>query len=228
MTAEATQRRAALSKLALQPTGATAGLKFTTVSKFVPEPTKPAQVDPLAKERRRRLLELTQESFPDGKVPDPFSLKWLALSKDVAANKLPSILASRIVVTSATDTSDNPPQSVFENVWCLWDTGAQTSFVLTSQLDAAVRDNQTEGNAIMDINFSKVNQTIGSVIHFRPQLPNGVTFIILGQLGLLNRLQYHIQPVLTNPQLSQQFPEAYGQINLVTWCDPVNDLLVPL
>ena len=63
----------------------------------------------------------------------------------------PFILASRIVVTSATDTSDNPPQFVFENVWCLWNTGAQTSFVLTSQLGAAVSDNQSQGNAIMDI-----------------------------------------------------------------------------
>jgi len=225
---ETTQRRAALSELALQPAEATAGLKFTTVSKFVPKPTKPVHVDPLAKERRRRLLELTKQTFPDDKVPDPFLLAWLSLSQDVAANKLPFILASRIVVTSATDTSDYPPQSVFENVWCLWDTGAQTSFVLTSQLDAAVRDNQNEGNAIMDINFLNVNQTIGSVIHFRPQLPNGVTFIILGQHALINRLQFQIQPVLINPQVSQQFPGAYGQIDLVTWCDPLNDQLVTL
>jgi len=188
VAAAATQRRVALSKLALQPTGATTGLKFTTVSKFVPKPTKPAHVDPLAKERRRRLLELTKQSFPDGKVPDPFALTWLSLSQDAGANKLPFILASRIVVTSATDTSDHPPQSVFENTWCLWDTGAQTSFVVTSQLDAAVRDNKTEGSAMMDISFSGVNQTIGSVTHFRPQLPNGVTFIILGQHALLNRL----------------------------------------
>ena len=90
VTAEATQRRGALSKrklapfsdnepgqcflpVALQPTGPTAGLKFTTVSKFVGKPTKPAHVDPLAKERRLCLLELTKQSFPDGKVPDPFS-----------------------------------------------------------------------------------------------------------------------------------------------------------
>ena len=42
-------------------------------------------------------------------------------------------------------------QTVFENTWCLWDTGAQTSFIVTSQLGAAVRDNKTEGSAIMDI-----------------------------------------------------------------------------
>ena len=121
--------------VALQPTKATAGLRFTTVSKFVPKPTESAHVDPLAQERRHRLLELTEQSYPDGKVPNPFSLTWLALSQDVAANKLPFILVSRIVVTSATDTSDNPPQTVFE------DACVQTSFVLTSQLGAAVRGN---------------------------------------------------------------------------------------
>jgi hypothetical protein len=65
------------------------------VSKFIPKPAKPTNVDPLAKERRR-LLELTKESFPDGKVPDPFTSTWLALSADVAANKLPFILAGEL------------------------------------------------------------------------------------------------------------------------------------
>ena len=64
--------------VALQPTEATAGLKFTTVSKFVAKPTTPAYVDPLSKERRRRLRELTEQAFPDGKVPDPFSLTLLS------------------------------------------------------------------------------------------------------------------------------------------------------
>ena len=35
--------------------------------------------------------------------------------------------------------------------------------------------------------FSGVNQVIGSVIHFRPQLPNGVTFIII--------LGQHVSPI---------------------------------
>jgi hypothetical protein len=101
--------------VALQPTGETASLKFTTISKFIAKPTKPPHVDPLAKERRRRLLELTKQPFPDGKVPDPFSLAWLSLSQDVAANKLPFVLALRIIVASATDTSDNPPQYILES-----------------------------------------------------------------------------------------------------------------
>ncbi|KAJ3505104.1 hypothetical protein NLJ89_g7586 [Agrocybe chaxingu] len=83
LAAEATKRRAALSKLALQPINASAGLKITTESKFVPRPIKPTNVDPLAKERRRRLVELTKEAFPDGKPPDPFNLTWLGLAEDV-------------------------------------------------------------------------------------------------------------------------------------------------
>ncbi|KAF9473231.1 hypothetical protein BDN70DRAFT_843746 [Pholiota conissans] len=82
------ERRIALSKLALQPRPSepTAGLEVTTVSHFVPKPTKPANIDPLAKKRCRRLLELTKEAFPDGKVPDPFTLTWLGVSQDVAAS----------------------------------------------------------------------------------------------------------------------------------------------
>ncbi|KAJ7457118.1 hypothetical protein B0H11DRAFT_2320518 [Mycena galericulata] len=209
LSAQATQRRAALSKLALHPTKQSTGLHMTTVSKFIPKPTTPTNVDPLAKERRRRLVQFTKDSFPGGKVPDPFALSWLALSQDVAANKLPFILASRIVVTSATDMSDNPPENVFEDVWCLWDSGAQTSFVLTSQLHSAVRDNQDEGSALMDITFSNVAQTISSVIHFRPQPPYGVTFIILGQHALQPH-QYQIQPVLINPLLTTQFSQSFG------------------
>ncbi|KAJ7047055.1 hypothetical protein C8F04DRAFT_1248089 [Mycena alexandri] len=74
LSAQATQRRAALSKLALYPTKQSTGLHMTTVSKFILKPTTPTNVDPLAKERRRRLVELTKDSFPDGKVPDPFTL----------------------------------------------------------------------------------------------------------------------------------------------------------
>ena len=41
----------------------------------------------------------------------------------------------------------------------------------------------------------ELNQTIGSVIHFRPQLPNGVRFIILGQHVSLLSISYSIQNV---------------------------------
>lgn len=66
------------------PTEATARINLTTVSEFVPNP--PPNPDPLAKERRRRLMELTKEAFPDGEVPGPRGLASVRLW-DATANR---------------------------------------------------------------------------------------------------------------------------------------------
>ncbi len=50
--------------VALEPMELTAGFQITPVSRFVPNPTKSANVDPLAKEPHRHLLELTKQAFP--------------------------------------------------------------------------------------------------------------------------------------------------------------------
>ncbi|KZP19728.1 hypothetical protein FIBSPDRAFT_557916 [Athelia psychrophila] len=133
--------------VALRPPEQTAGLQFTTISRSIPDPPKPANVDPLAKERRRRLRELSEQTFPDGNVPEPFSLTSLALSQDIAAKGpgLPVILATGIVATNATDTS-----------------------------------------------------------------------------------QCQIQPASINYQLPQVFPEADGQIDLVSWRASVGGQVIPL
>jgi len=46
------------------------GLQPTTTPYFACHLPTPETVVPLAKERRRRLVELTEEAFPDGRVPD--------------------------------------------------------------------------------------------------------------------------------------------------------------
>ncbi|KAJ6551524.1 hypothetical protein B0H19DRAFT_1264163 [Mycena capillaripes] len=66
-TVDETQRGAVLSLLALQPTKLKAGLNITTLSRFVPKSNDPVDADPLVQERRRRLVELAKEAFPDGK-----------------------------------------------------------------------------------------------------------------------------------------------------------------
>lgn len=111
----------------LHPPAQSSGLQFKTTSRFVPNPPKPDKVDPLKAERQRRLLGLTKQVFPDGKVPDPYTTAWLSLSSDASANRLPFIQTSRIIVTNTQSQAANPPQSIFENVWCLLDTGAQKS-----------------------------------------------------------------------------------------------------
>ena len=137
--------------VALYPLEQSLGLQFTTTSHPVHRPASLEKADPLAKERRRRLLELTEQAFPGGRVPAPFTLAWLATSWDPSINRLPFILATRIVVTSVDDQTANPPQDVFRNVWCLWDTGAHISMIATHSLDPAVRNNRDEGSLIMEI-----------------------------------------------------------------------------
>ena len=56
--------------MALKPSEPIPGVNPTPVSKSIPNPPRPANVDPLTKERRRRLIELTKEAFPDG-FPEP-------------------------------------------------------------------------------------------------------------------------------------------------------------
>lgn len=48
--------------VALPETAAGGGVNTTVISTFVPKPTEPAFADPLTKERRHRLMELTREA----------------------------------------------------------------------------------------------------------------------------------------------------------------------
>jgi len=85
---------------------------------------------------------MTEEAFPPGKpLPDPYTATWLtARSDDSVVNKLPFVTATCTV--KPLDDDSNPPANVFNDVLCLWDTGAQTSFVLSSLLSPEVREGQ--------------------------------------------------------------------------------------
>ncbi|KAI0272181.1 hypothetical protein BGY98DRAFT_1002109 [Russula aff. rugulosa BPL654] len=129
VTAEATQRRGALSKRKSAPfSDNEPGQCFQSLSN---QPGQlPASNSPPSPSSNVVFVSsnLPNSPFPTARFQIRSHRHGSLCPQDVAANKLPFILASRIVVTSATDTSDNPPQSVFENTRCLWDTGAQTSF----------------------------------------------------------------------------------------------------
>ena len=144
VTAEATQRRGALSKRKSAPfSDNEPGQCFQSLSNqpgqlpasnSPPSPSSSASLPnpPMSIHWRRNVVfvssNLPNSPFPTARFQIRSHRHGSLCPQDVAANKLPFILASRIVVTSATDTFDNPPQSVFENTRCLWDTGAQTSF----------------------------------------------------------------------------------------------------
>ena len=149
----AAAKRAALVKLIQEmpsesPPSGKSTLSYT--STFVPKSSP--SVDPKSKERRDRLRAMTKEAFPPGKpLPDPYTSVWLtARSDDSAVNKLPFITAT-CTVKPLDDDSDTPPSNIFSDVLCLWDTGAQTSYVLSSLLSSEVRQGGESGTALMDI-----------------------------------------------------------------------------
>jgi len=50
-----------------------------------------------------------------------------------------------------------PPSNVFSYGLCLWDTGTQTSYVLSSSLSPEIRGGQQSGTAFMDIKCESVS-----------------------------------------------------------------------
>ena len=96
------------------------------------------------RERRRKLLELTKVSFPDGKVPMPY-LMVPAAQNDL---RLPFVCAS---IAISPHDADGIVGHAFDNVWCLWDTGAHCSAIVSRKLRPEVREQNEEGFASLEI-----------------------------------------------------------------------------
>lgn len=142
--------------VALQRPEQSSRSEIITRSYFVQDPPRPEEVDPRANERRRPLIELAEQTSPDGRAPNPFALSWLGLFPYTDLDRLPFMEATRIVISNAEDQTANPPQQVFKNAWCLWDTGAQVSSIATHLVLPSVRNNRERGSAIMDITCARL------------------------------------------------------------------------
>jgi hypothetical protein len=95
-------------------------------------------------EKRKKLLELTRSSFPDGEVPTPYVNVWTHAFENL------QFIQATVLVTS----DDEEHEQEFPDVWCLWDTGAQITTILGSQLNADVKggpDAPEQGFLSMDI-----------------------------------------------------------------------------
>lgn len=139
LTLSSDQRRSAMPS----PSGRST-LSYTFI--FVPKSSP--SIDLKSKERRKRLRAMTKEAFPPGKpLPDPLHLRLgyceVQRHRDIAVNKLPFITAT-CTVKPLDDDSDTPPSNIFRNVLCLWDTGDQTSSVMSSLLSSEVRQGQDD------------------------------------------------------------------------------------
>lgn len=111
---------------------------------------------------------------------------------------------------------DGTPEQVqtFQDIWVLWDAGAQVSQILSTQLHDDIKKDengivQPSGLAVAKVKyvqlvihvrlwklliifpprFPGVQQEIKANIAFRPNMPNNTTFIILGQQ--VSAMQYN-------------------------------------
>jgi hypothetical protein len=87
--------------------------------------------DPVRVEKRHKLREEMKEWYPNG-VLDPYVIINLQ-SKD----NLPFVRAT-ILITS----DDESEMQRFTNEWCLWDSGAEISYILNAKLSLGVKGGQ--------------------------------------------------------------------------------------
>jgi len=158
------------------------------------------------KGRRARLRDLAKKDFPGGKIPDPYTAAWLNLIGGAEMRDLPFFQATiRISPYEWPDGTPEPVQT-FQDIWVLWDTGAQVSQILSTQLHDNIKKDengvvQRSGFAVAKVKYVQllfhvrlwnlliifsprlpgVQQEIEANIAFRPNMPNNSTFIILGQ-----------------------------------------------
>ena len=103
-----------------------------------------------SQERRQRLRDIAKSSFPGGQYPEPYSSFWLQEFRGNTYRHLPFIL-SNIVISPLEVRSNLITEQNLENVWCLWDTGAHISQVLSSQVDPRITREQTNGQVHMAV-----------------------------------------------------------------------------
>ena len=81
----------------------------------------------IKREHRRKLLELTKATFPDGKI----SMLYLIIPATQYEPPFPFVCASVVILPFDVDGIVG---DAFDNVWCLWDTGAHCSAIVSRKL----------------------------------------------------------------------------------------------
>ncbi|KAF5385014.1 hypothetical protein D9615_001026 [Tricholomella constricta] len=89
------ERRKVLLRLAPDAANTQYGPNPLYKSTFIQNPSTTADAKTL--ERRRRLVALTKEAFPDGRIPDPYTSVWVNKSDDGSTRYLPFICATLVI-----------------------------------------------------------------------------------------------------------------------------------
>jgi hypothetical protein len=120
-----------------------------------------------------------KELYPNG-IPDPYVIID-AKSKD----NLPFVRA-----TICMNSSDESEVQIFADEWCLWDTGAEVSYILGAKLSLEVKGGQ---------NAPENGYVIGEIMYVYLNFKTcmSLTSLFASWLGLTVVLQYLLRPLLT-------------------------------
>ena len=144
-----------------------------------------------ARERRRKMFALTKAAFPGLRVPTPFvSIR----ANEISPFPMPFVRAGLVI--KPYDEDNDFSTDIFDT-WYLWDTGAQSSMILSRMLSKEVKGGEEEGYASLVIipppfqgfvcrtfliRFAGTSNRIETSVGFRENLPNGTNFVILGNM----------------------------------------------
>jgi len=160
------------------------------------------------------MFALTKAAFPDLRVPTPFVF---VRANEISPFPMPFVRASLVI--EPYDKDDDSCTDIFDT-WCLWDTGAQSSMILSRMLSKEVKGGEEEGYASLVIRFAGTSNRIETSVGFRENLPNGTNFVILGQHALLNCIRSEIVPKIFNGAEAG----TYGNIKLLEYMDPLENI----
>ncbi|KIM69224.1 hypothetical protein SCLCIDRAFT_6912 [Scleroderma citrinum Foug A] len=92
-----------------------------------------------AHEQRHKMFALTKAAFPDHRVPTPFvSIR----ANEISPFPMPFVRAGLVI--KPYDEDNDFSTDIFDT-WYLWDTGAQSSMILSRMLSKEVKGGEEEG-----------------------------------------------------------------------------------
>ena len=92
-----------------------------------------------AREWRHKMFALTKAAFPDHQVPTPFvSIR----ANEISPFPMPFVRAGLVI--KPYDEDNDFSTDIFDT-WYLWDTGAQSSMILSRMLSKEVKGGEEEG-----------------------------------------------------------------------------------
>jgi len=167
------------------------------------------------KERRKKICKILDKEIAQSGIKF-----YVTVPLNLSEPSLPFICAT----LDLQHPDDEEIVATINATWCLWDHGATVCYGARERIPDEILANQGEEFVTrVDVKFNGAdeNVTVYTTIAIKPRakMPNGTDFFILGQAGLINRIQHKI-----TPRAVEVLPESgeYGAIELIKYNEPAS------